>query len=71
MMTIYGLHMQWFQTLVMVVVAKTIPSGTSTALSGINTAIVQGNYEDFMLGNSNFRFNPIIDYSPFLFFKNN
>jgi hypothetical protein len=40
----------------MVAIAKTTPSGTSIALSGLNTAIVLGNYEHFMLGSSNFRF---------------
>ena len=55
-MTIYSLHLIWFQTLVMAVIAKTMPNGTSIVQSGLNTAIVQGKYEDFRLGSSNFRF---------------
>ena len=55
-MTFYGLRLSWFQTLVMVAVAKTMPSGTSIVLSGLNTAIVLGNYQHFRLGSSNFRF---------------
>ena len=38
------LHLYRFQTLVTVVAARTIPSGTPIVHSGLSTAIVLGNY---------------------------